>query len=193
MELSWAGASVEGELGVLGSLETGEAGGLGHMRIGSSISVDGVCLTATEVTESFVAVDVVPETLERTTLSDLAEGDRVNLEFAMSAGDPLDGHIVQGHVDGVGHVVSVDSADAAVVMSFEAPDELSRFIVEKGSIAVSGVSLTIASADGARFTVALIPTTLEVSNLGLRKPGDAVNLEVDIIAKYVDKMMRAGT
>jgi riboflavin synthase len=148
---------------------------------GDSVSVDGVCLTA--VDGSRLAFDVVGETLSRTTLGALKAGDRVNLEPALRAGDPLGGHIVQGHVDGIGHV-----REAADLVWIDAPADLLRYCVEKGSITVDGVSLTVAAVDDRGFAVALVPHTLEVTTLGGLEPGDAVNLEVDVLAKYVEKL-----
>ena len=193
--------------------------------VGDSVSVDGVCLTA--VDGSQLAFDVVDETLARTTLGSLGAGDRVNLEPALRAGDPLGGHIVQGHVDGLGRVRStgepvwidaplellrycvekgsitvdgvsltvaaVDEQGFARVVTVEADPGLLRYVVEKGSIAVDGVSLTVAAVDDATFAVSLIPETLERTNLGTAAPGTVVNLEVDILAKYVEKLLGART
>jgi riboflavin synthase len=152
---------------------------------GDSIAVDGVCLTA--VDGDRLAFDVVDETLSRTTLASLAAGDRVNLEPALRAGEPLGGHIVQGHVDGLGHVRSVSEP-----VWIDAPEDLLRYCVEKGSITVDGVSLTVAALDGEGFAVALVPHTLQVTTLGALQPGDPVNLEVDILAKYVEKLVVAN-
>jgi riboflavin synthase len=149
---------------------------------GDSIAVDGVCLTA--VDGSQLAFDVVDETLSRTTLGGLAPGDRVNLEPALRAGEPLGGHIVQGHVDGLGRVRRTGEP-----VWIDAPPELRRYLVEKGSITVDGVSLTIALVDDGGFAVALVPHTLEVTTLGALEPGDHVNLEVDVLAKYVERLL----
>src|SRR5438477_1516581 len=149
---------------------------------GDSVAVDGVCLTA--VDGSQLAFDVVDETLARTTLGALKPGDAVNLEPALCAGDPLGGHLVQGHVDGLGRVRSTGEP-----VWIDAPPELLRYSVEKGSIAVDGVSLTVAALDGEGFAVALVPHTLEVTTLGRLEPGDPVNLEVDVLAKYVEKLL----
>ena len=165
---------------------------LAGLGIGASVAVDGVCLTAAGVEGSQVTVDVVPETLERTTLGALAVGDLVNLERPMSASGRFDGHIVQGHVDGVGTVESVVDEGGGVIMTVVPPSGLLGQIVKKGSIAVDGVSLTVAGMNERAFRVALIPHTLKVTTLGLRKAGDAVNLESDVIAKYVERMMRAN-
>ena len=159
--------------------------GLGE---GDSIAVDGVCLTATAVRESGFDADVMEETLRRSTLGALSAGDRVNLEPPLRAGDPLGGHVVQGHVDGTGQVESVTEEGFARVVRIAAPGELLRYVVEKGSIAVDGVSLTVAEVDGEGFTVSLIPETLERTTLGDAVPGRSVNLEVDVLAKYVEKL-----
>ena len=149
---------------------------------GDSVSVDGVCLTAVDGMR--LVFDVVDETLSRTTLGTLKAGDRVNLEPALRAGDPLGGHIVQGHVDGIGRVREVGD-----LVWVDAPADLLRYCVEKGSITVDGVSLTVAAVDEQGFGVALVPHTLEVTTLGGLAPGDAVNLEVDVLAKYVEKLL----
>jgi riboflavin synthase len=161
--------------------------------VGDSVSVDGCCLTATEVADGFFAVTAVPETIDRTTLGALAKGHEVNLETATRAGEPLGGHYVQGHVDGVGRVESVDPEEEGARMRISVPAELLRYCVEKGSIAVGGVSLTIAALSDGAFEVALVPHTLEQTTLGRVKPGDALNIEVDILAKYVEKLVHPGT
>jgi riboflavin synthase len=151
---------------------------------GDSIAVAGVCLTAVAHDGDGLAFDVVPETLGRTTLGGLRAGDSVNVEPALRAGEPLGGHMVQGHVDGVGSVRSVE----AERVWFDAPREVLRYCVEKGSIAVDGVSLTIAGLDDDGFTVALVPHTLAATTLGTLRPGETVNLEVDVLAKYVERL-----
>jgi riboflavin synthase len=167
------------------------APGLGELPIGASISVNGVCLTAVATGEDTVSVDVIPETLQRTNLGTMLRAGQVNLERPMPANGRFDGHIVQGHVDGVGTVSAVErSDDGGVVIELEIPETLRRYVVEKGSITIDGVSLTVASLTEAGFGVALIPHTLEVTTLGLRNPGDTVNLEVDVLAKYVERMLR---
>ena len=152
--------------------------------VGDSIALAGVCLTAVEVDDGAVAFDAVPETLRRSTLGRLAAGGGVNVEPALRAGDPLGGHIVQGHVDGVGRIRAVTEEGIEV----EAPADVLRYCVEKGSIAVEGVSLTIARLGEESFTVALIPYTRDVSTLGSAVEGDEVNLEVDVVAKYVERL-----
>lgn len=169
------------------------APGIGALPIGSSISVNGVCLTAVETGNDTVSVDVIPETLQRTNLGTLTRSNQVNLERPMPADGRFDGHIVQGHVDGIGTVAAIErSDDGGVVMSIEAPESLHRYLVEKGSVTIDGVSLTIASLSGEGFNVALIPHTLEVTTLGLRNEGDTVNLEVDVLAKYVERLLRGN-
>jgi riboflavin synthase len=156
---------------------------------GDSVAINGVCLTAAAVSDWGFDADVMPETLRRTALGVLAEGDRVNLELPLRATDRLGGHIVQGHVDGTGTVESVNDDGFARVVRISAPLELLRYVVEKGSIAVDGVSLTVAEVDDDGFSVALIPETLERTTLGSAAPGRAVNIEVDVLAKYVEKLV----
>jgi riboflavin synthase len=155
--------------------------------IGDSVAIAGVCLTVVERSESMLAFDVVGETLGRTTLGRKAAGDEVNVEPALRAGEPLGGHIVQGHVDGVGSLRS--SGDG--LTWFDAPPAILRYCAEKGSIAVDGTSLTVAALDDDGFAVALVPHTLEATTLGALHPGDGVNLEVDVIAKYVERLTMA--
>ncbi len=159
---------------------------------GESIAVNGVCLTAREPDAGSFAADLMAETLERSSLGPLAEGDEVNLELPLRAGDPLGGHVVQGHVDGTGAVESVTEQGLARVVRVAAPSDLLRYVVEKGSIAVDGVSLTVTEVDDGGFSVSLIPETLERTTLGSAKPGRTVNLEVDVLAKYVEKSWRGA-
>ena len=160
---------------------------------GASIAVDGVCLTVTAADEAAgtFAADVMPETLRLTTLGGLRPGSRVNLERAARADGRLDGHIVQGHVDGVGHLVSRTPGPRWDDLVLAAPADLLRYVATKGSIAVNGTSLTVTHVSDEGFGVSLIPTTLEVTNLGRLEPGDRVNLEVDVIAKYVERLLGA--
>jgi riboflavin synthase len=160
-----------------------------ELGIGDSVSISGACLTATAVSNGTFSVTAIAETLSRTTLGRLRTGDVVNLETATRAGDPLGGHFVQGHVDAVGRIASVEDGRVWV----EAPPEILRYCVEKGSITVDGVSLTIAGLRESAFEVALIPHTLEVTTLGALEPGDEVNLEVDVLAKYVEKLIDRDT
>jgi len=157
--------------------------------VGDSVSVDGVCLTVVDGDRKTLAFDAVPETLSRTTLGRLEAGAGVNLEPALKAGEALGGHYVQGHVDGVGRVRSVEPEGEGKRIWLDAPAEILRYCVEKGSIAVDGVSLTVAGLDDAGLTVALVPHTLAVTTLGAAAPGDEVNLETDVLAKYVEKLV----
>jgi riboflavin synthase len=158
-------------------------------RPGDSIAVNGVCLTVVDVDAAGAfTVELVPETLARTSLKGVAVGTKVNLERALPAGGRLGGHIVQGHVDGVGTLVARTPGERSDELRFELPQGLARYVVEKGSIAVDGVSLTVAGVQNGRFSVALIPTTLAHTTLGVRRPGDNVNLEVDVVAKYVERL-----
>jgi riboflavin synthase len=156
--------------------------------IGDSVAIDGVCLTVVDGDRKTLAFDAVPETLSRTTLGRLAPGVPVNLEPALRAGEALGGHYVQGHVDGVGRIRSVDEEGEGKRIWVDAPAELLRYCVEKGSVAVDGISLTIARIDDQGFAVALVPHTLEVTTLGRAGPGDEVNLEADVLAKYVERL-----
>jgi riboflavin synthase len=160
--------------------------GAGH---GDSIAVNGVCLTVVESgTDTFTA-DVMRETLDRSSLGALAVGDRVNLERPMRLDGRLGGHLVQGHVDGTGTIESRDRSEHWDVVRVSLPDDLARYVVHKGSITVDGVSLTVASVDDRSFTVSLIPTTLALTTLGRKQVGDPVNLEVDVVAKYVERLL----
>jgi riboflavin synthase len=157
--------------------------------VGDSVSIDGCCLTAVSVTDGRIAFDAVPETLARTSLGGLAAGSRVNIEPALRAGEPLGGHYVQGHVDGVGVVRSVEEEGQGRRVWFDAGGDILRYAVEKGSIAVQGTSLTVAALDEQGFAVALIPHTLEATTLGELEAGRPVNLEVDVLAKYVERLL----
>jgi riboflavin synthase len=166
---------------------------VGELEPGDSIAVNGVCLSAAELEAGSFAADAMNETLGRTALGDLEAGAEVNLELPLRAGDRLGGHVVQGHVDGVGTVLGVAEDGFARRIEIEAPPEVLRYVIEKGSIAVDGVSLTVAGLDSRSFTVSLIPETLQRTNLGHAGPGDRVNLEVDVLAKYVERLMVART
>lgn len=159
------------------------------VAIGDSVAIDGVCLTVVACDGPRLAFDAVPETLARTALATLEPGSRVNLEPALRAGEPLGGHYVQGHVDAVGSVRAVASEGEGRRLSIDVPPALLRYVVEKGSIAVQGTSLTVAALDDAGFEVALIPHTLEATGLGALEPGSRVNIEVDVLAKYVEKLL----
>ncbi|MGW5863629.1 riboflavin synthase [Streptomyces sp. NPDC055239] len=156
---------------------------------GDSIAVNGVCLTVVEHEGAEFTADVMAETLNRSSLGALAAGSRVNLERPTAVGDRLGGHIVQGHVDGTGEIVDRKPSENWEIVKISLPADLSRYVVEKGSITVDGVSLTVVDAGDDYFTISLIPTTLALTTLGIKQPGDPVNLEVDIIAKYVERML----
>ena len=176
---------------IAGPLVTSDA------KHGDSISVNGVCLTVVDVAAGAFTADVMRETLTRSSLAKVTEGDKVNLERAAAVGQRLGGHIVQGHVDGTGVVLAREKAEHWEIVHVGLPPGLARYVVEKGSITVDGVSLTVVSVSAAggagsgtsaEFSVSLIPTTLELTTLGRRVPGDHVNLEVDVIAKYVERL-----
>jgi riboflavin synthase len=161
------------------------------VAVGDSVSVAGVCLTVVEAGQGRLAFDVVPETLARSGLARLEPGDSVNLEPALRVGDPLGGHVVQGHVDAVGRVRSLEPEEGSRRVWVDAPERVIRYCLEKGSIAVDGVSLTVAALDDDGFEVPLIPHTLEVTTLGRLAPGDQVNLETDVLAKVVERLLAA--
>jgi riboflavin synthase len=163
------------------------------MERGASIAVNGVCLTVTDFDQSSFSVKVMPETLRRTNLGRLLAGDRVNLERALPLGGRLGGHLVQGHVDATGRVTRIRGEEEAVLISFDAPPEIMEYLVEKGFIAVDGVSLTIVSKETTSFGVSVVDYTRKHTILGSRRVGDVVNLEVDIIAKYLKQFSQAGS
>jgi riboflavin synthase len=168
--------------------------GLGRLGLGESLAVNGVCLTAVGLADDRVELDIIPETMDRTTLGSLSPSDVVNLERPMSASGRFDGHIVQGHVDCVGEVTGIERGpDGGVVMAVRVPEAMQRYLVEKGSVTIDGVSLTVAGLTDDGFEVALIPHTLEITNLGLRRTGDQVNLEMDVLAKYVERLLSFHT
>ncbi len=171
-------------------IETGTVP-LDEVRVGGSIAVGGACLTATQLEAAAFAADVSRETLTHTTLGAAVAGTRVNIEKALTAGQPLGGHYVTGHVDGVGRVLSRHDDARSVRVEFEVPAELARYVARKGSICVDGVSLTVNGVDGCRFDVNLVPHTLDLTTLAGCVPGTAVNLEVDIIARYLERMLEA--
>ena len=162
------------------------------LAVGDSVAVNGVCLTAVAAAGESFTVEAVDETLARSNLGALRVGSLVNLERPMRADGRFDGHIVQGHVDGVGTVRSITPEGASIRVWIDVPPGLRRYLAEKGSVAVDGVSLTVSGVDATGCEVVLIPHTLEVTLFGRRRPGDAVNLEVDVIAKYVERMLEAG-
>lgn len=185
------------EVGIVETLEGGEQGvrlvvsapltapGLG---VGDSVAISGVCLTAEAVDGVRIAFHAVPETLRRTSLGRLGAGGEVNVEPALRAGEPLGGHIVQGHVDGVGRIQSVEAEGVGLRVIVEAPAEVLRYCVEKGSVAVEGVSLTVAELYDDAFGVALVPHTVQTTTLATLAPGREVNLEADMLAKYVERL-----
>ena len=165
---------------------------IGELELGESIAVNGACLTVTTIGKNVFTVDASHETLSRTNLGKLKKGARVNLERSLRAGGKLGGHIVNGHVDGVGRVESRRKIGDSHVFRFSVPKALSRYIVEKGSVAIDGVSLTVNEVKGKEFTVNIIPYTLEETIFGSLKKGDSVNIECDIIGKYVEKFVSLG-
>jgi riboflavin synthase len=188
------------DLGMITAVEAGTDGvrlavrtGLaGEIAEGDSVAVNGVCLTATRIADGHFSADVMGETLRRSSLADVREGTPVNLELPLRPTDRLGGHVVQGHVDGMGTVRDIREDGFSRVVEIAAPPDLLRYVVEKGSIAVDGVSLTVADVDDESFSVALIPETLARTNLGNAGPGTPVNLEVDVFAKYVEKLVGAA-
>ena len=162
---------------------------LEDVHIGDSIAVNGVCLTCTSFTSSQFTADVMHETLDRSSLGQLMPGSAVNLERAMAANGRFGGHIVAGHIDGVGHITNIRNDDNAIWYTIEAPKDIMRYIVEKGSITIDGISLTVATVTSNSFQVSIIPHTSSETTLSLRKPGDIVNLENDVIGKYVEKLI----
>ena len=159
-------------------------------RLGDSICVNGTCLTVTALDGDVFVVDTVPETLRRTNLGELRPGDPINLERALAAGGRMGGHFVQGHVEATGRIAAMQPENEAVNIRIEAPPDVMRYIVEKGFITVDGISLTVVSRDPAGFSITVIPFTQQQTNLRARRPGDTVNLETDILAKYVEQLVR---
>jgi riboflavin synthase len=187
------------EVGRIASVDGSDAGGVrlvidapataAQAGVGDSIAVNGVCLTVTDASNGSLAFDAVPETLSRSSLGRLVRGEDVNIEPALRAGDPLGGHYVQGHVDGVGSIRRSEPEGAGMRLWLDVPRELHRYLAEKASVAVEGVSLTVAALDEQGFAVALVPHTLAATTLGRRAAGDAVNIEVDVLAKYVERLV----
>ena len=165
------------------------AASLDGLNLGDSIAVNGTCLTVKSMEGDSFSVDTMPETLRRTNLGLLGPGSPVNLEKALTLNTPLGGHITQGHVDATGALVSVEPEGDALIMRFEAPIQVMKYVVEKGFIAVDGISLTVVDWDESSFSVSVVKYTQDNTNLGVRKPGDVVNLEVDILAKYAEKLL----
>jgi riboflavin synthase len=162
---------------------------LAGTRIGDSIAVNGACLTAVMLKERQFSADVSPETLQRSVLGTIRIGEQVNLERALKLSDRLDGHLVSGHVDGIGTIGERKSLANAIVITFKVPEVLSRYMIEKGSVAVDGISLTINRCDSTSFDVSIIPHTATLTTIGFKKVGDAVNIETDMIGKYVERFV----
>lgn len=169
--------------------EIGTSYDLGTIGIGASIAHNGVCLTVVDKGVDWYAVEVSAESISKTTMGDWAEGDRVNLERAMKVGDELGGHIVSGHVDGVATVVAIADENQSRRFVFQSPDNLARFVAPKGSVALDGVSLTVNEVDGSRFGINVIPHTQAVTTFGRLRQGDPVNMEIDMLARYVARLL----
>ncbi|NWF53344.1 MAG: riboflavin synthase [Syntrophaceae bacterium] len=187
------------DVGIIQSLESTQGGvrltvstrlDLGRVKVGDSISVDGVCLTVVQKSGRTFTVEVSPETLRRSTLTTAKQGRRLNLETALRMSDPLGGHLVSGHVDGTGEILEIVPEGNSWRYRFRVPREIGRYLVEKGSVAVDGISLTVAECGDEEFAVSVIPHTARSTTLGEKKAGDRVNLESDLIAKYVEKFLR---
>jgi riboflavin synthase len=164
----------------------------GDVKLGDSIAVNGVCLTVVEFDSSGFSADVMAETLRRSNLGELRPGDRVNLERALRPTDRLGGHVVSGHIDGVGKIESIVKEDIANVFTVSGPGEVVRYIIEKGSIAIDGISLTVVDHTDTSFRVSVIPHTAAETTLGFKRPGDKVNLEADVLAKYIERLLPGG-
>jgi len=164
---------------------------LKEMKIGDSIAVNGACLTAVMISANRFEADLSPETLSRTTLNKVKTGDRVNLERALRISDRLDGHLVSGHIDGIGTLSGREGDDNAMIITIAVPEALSRYMIPKGSVAVDGISLTLNHCSHDRFSVSIIPHTFKLTTLGFKKKGDAVNIETDMIGKYVERFVGA--
>jgi riboflavin synthase len=160
------------------------------VKLGDSIAVNGVCLTVVDFSRSHFSADVMPETFEHTTLHSLNNGNRVNLERALRAGDRLGGHMVQGHVDGMGTILERQELDIAIIFRIQSPPDLLKYIAAKGSITIDGISLTVVKVFKDSFTVSLIPHTAMITTLNQKRPGDIVNLETDIIARYLERLVK---
>ncbi|MEW6671566.1 MAG: riboflavin synthase [Thermodesulfobacteriota bacterium] len=162
------------------------------MKIGDSVAVNGACLTAVMINANRFEADLSPETLSRTTFHKVRTGERVNIERALRLSDRLDGHLVSGHIDGIGTVSGRESDDNAVIVTIDVPAALSHYMIPKGSVALDGISLTINHCSHGRFSVSIIPHTAKLTTLGFKRKGDAVNIETDMIGKYVERFVRSG-
>lgn len=166
---------------------------LENLKIGDSIAVNGACLTVVKISGSAFTADIMPETVKLTNLRNLKSGDKVNLERTLKLSDGLDGHIVSGHVEGIGVIMSQKAQGIAEIVTVKTPPQLLKYIIKKGSIAIDGISLTVTEVTGSSFSVSLIPHTAKETTLGFKKPGDEVNLETDIIGKYVEHLLNFKT
>lgn len=166
---------------------------LSESRIGDSIAVNGACLTAVKLSRHEFSVDMAPETVERTTFKDLGPGSRVNIERALKLSDRIDGHLVSGHIDGTGTISSIVRKSNAIIIKVDVPQHLAADMIEKGSVAIEGISLTINQCSASDFEVSIIPHTAQITTIGLKKVGDAVNIETDMIGKYVKKILSSGS
>ncbi|MDO7786058.1 riboflavin synthase [Desulforamulus aquiferis] len=164
---------------------------LSDVRIGDSIAVNGVCLTVTTFGEGVFTADVMAETLAKTNLRELRPGSKVNLERALRMGDRLGGHMVSGHVDGVGSIVGLERHDIATIVTLQAPEQVMRYIIKKGSVAIDGTSLTVVDFEQDKFQVSLIPHTAQATVLGSKKIGESVNLESDVLGKYIERLLQS--
>jgi len=175
--------------GTVNRLSVASSRVINDVSIGDSVAINGVCLTVTAIGDGELSFDAVPETLSRSTLKDLRSGDKVNLEASLRAGKMIGGHFVQGHVDGVGTIESISLLGESSVLRINAPSEVLHYVVEKGSIAIDGISLTVASCDDYGLTAAVIPHTIANTTLNVKRPGDKINIETDIIGKYIEKFL----
>lgn len=162
---------------------------LEDINLGDSIAVSGTCLTVVGFTDNEFTADVMPETLKRTALADIRSGDFVNLERALSLNTRLGGHIVSGHVDGIGEIISMDKDDNAVIIKIKVNESLAKYVIEKGSVTIDGISLTVVQCGNTWFSVSIIPHTASATTLAIKKPGDFVNIENDVIGKYVERLL----
>lgn len=171
------------------NLEISSQKAIKNLEIGSSIAVDGTCQTVVELSDSSFTIQVIPETLRLTTLGKFKRGDKVNLESAMKIGNDISGHLLTGHIDGMGKITDIKRIGETAEIKIKSPAELIKYIAYKGSIALDGISLTVAQCDNEQFKVAIIPHTLQETTLGAKKVGDLVNLEIDILARYVERTL----
>lgn len=186
------------ELGIVKSIQRGAKSAkltinaqevVSDAKLGDSIAVNGVCLTVTDLATTWFTADVMDETLQKSNLGELKPGERVNLERALRLSDRLGGHLVSGHIDGVGTITGQETVDIAVVTEIKAPVEVLKYVIKKGSISIDGISLTVVNVSDYSFKVSLIPHTAKITTLGYKKPGDKVNLEGDIVGKYIERIM----